>query len=229
MAKLYENLPEVAGTIGDLAGGAGAMLMALRGRQANKEVPTLAASAEAASLARTLAAASTDPNHPWFRNLAALLEEQARRDATNRTLADIMLRRRARARGGMGGAITSDRRDEERSRNLALMFMQARENARLAARQYLSDASGNAANAAKAYAYSFAPYQNAAEGSRGELYTAMGGLGDLASNIGKLGEIFAGRQPVTVRDVPQQLTAPGELRPVPVETVPLGYPSYYKG
>ena len=103
---------------------------------------------EAVEEALSLALAGADPKSPRFKRLARLLDARYRRDLIRGTELTRDVYSRARARGDVLGGVNPERRDEAIHRMLTSGFMEARERARMQARDTLLMASRAAAGAA---------------------------------------------------------------------------------
>lgn len=188
--------------IGGALGGLGALGMAFKGRDQYKEMPGLRGALEAAGGARDYSRWAADPKSEAFRNLEGLFKETSRREAVQRSLKDILMQRRQRARGG--GGMQSDRADEMRARNLIMADMMGRERARGQARDYLAAASQGQAGAASAYGGTLSQSAALSQAQRAEQMRGLGGLGEIA---GALQDLFKNKPP-TVVDTGGPLAAP---------------------
>src|SRR3990167_3688824 len=105
-------------------------------------MPALQQMINDAASAREYAQASVNPQHPFFKNLSALMAEKLQEQAA-KTIRETMIQdRRGKARGESGFLINPERRDESRMQALARSFMEARARSQDMARQSLENASG---------------------------------------------------------------------------------------
>ena len=90
-----------------------------------------------------LAKASANPNSRAFKNLVALEEESNRLSAIKAIQDFLKQNQRNIARGGISGVVNPERRDESVMKALARSFVDARERARIQARNTLSNAASS--------------------------------------------------------------------------------------
>ena len=125
--------------VGDLVTG----VSGIAGLFGDKDEPRASQAGEdALNEAIRLAKASADPNSKAFRNLVAL-EDEALRSAAVRQIPDYLKQAQgSRARGGFGGFVNPERRDETVMKALARSFQDAQDVARGNARATLQNAAG---------------------------------------------------------------------------------------
>lgn len=153
-------------------------------RNIRDEIPFIQDMVDSAHASRVYASAAADPNSPYFKNLAALFDEKMRREAIEAIQRDIVMRRRASARGDIGAGINPERRDESKQRATALAFMAAKERAREDARASLQDASRSSAMAAYAYNPAASLHSRYGDIAANRRANAYGGLGETIQSLG---------------------------------------------
>lgn len=136
----WDNVTKTTGALGNLAGKIGGLYSLFQKQDPYKDIPALQQMINDAAASREYMNASVNPDHPFFKNLSALMAEKLQEQAA-KTIRETMIQdRRGRARGEAGFLVNPERRDESRMQALARAFMEARAKSQEMARSSLESA-----------------------------------------------------------------------------------------